>query len=187
MDGSSPIVYVNEGITSNILFFLEGEGVCNNKTLETSLDTCVTRSLGYWGSSTKWPTFNNFYDYGMLDYNVTTNKFRDWTKVVIMGCDGGGFQGNNVNPVKHNGSTLYFRGSVNMRAIFKWANDTFILSSGEKIVMAGSQTGGLGVYLWIDYLKGLVSDPSKVYAIVDSAIYMIPEESDRWSISQLLF
>ena len=84
LDGSTPIVYVDPGIKTRILFFLEGDGVCIHKTLETSLDVCVNRSLGIWGSSTKWPAFYDFHDYGMLDYNVTTNKFREWTTVVIM-------------------------------------------------------------------------------------------------------
>ncbi len=120
----------------------------------------------------------DFSDYGILDSSVITNRFSAWTKIVILGCDGGAFQGNNVNPVKHNGSTLYFRGSVNMRTAFKWADQKYNLNQADKIVLAGPQTGGVGVYIWIDYLKGLVTNPNKVYAISDSSIYMKPEESD---------
>jgi len=113
----------------------------------------------------------------MLDMGVSTNKFANWTKVVIVGCDGAAFQGNNANPVKSkNESNLYFRGSVNTRSAFSWVDSQVSLNSAKKIVLAGTLAGGVGVFLWIDYLRGLVSDPKKVYGIADSALYKTPDE-----------
>ena len=85
-----------------------------------------------------------------------------------------------MNPISFNGSNLYFRGSVNMRASFKWADLKFNLSRADRIVLAGSGAGGVGAFLWIDYLKGLVSNKSKVYGIADTAIYMDPVEMARF-------
>ena len=48
------------------------------------------------------------------------NKFATWTKVIITGCDGVVFQGYNKNVYEHKGANIYFRGSVIMRAHFKW-------------------------------------------------------------------
>ncbi len=62
-----------------------------------------------------------------------------------------------------------------MRSHIKWANDRFDLNNANKIVLAGSSAGGMAVYLWIDYLRGLVKNPNKVYGIADSSIFMDPE------------
>ena len=61
-----------------------------------------------------------------------------------------------------------------MRAHFKWINQKYSLNSASKIVLAGSQSGGIGTFLWVDYLRGLVSNPDKVYGIVDSGLIMGP-------------
>ncbi len=39
-------------------------------------------------------------------------------------------------------------------------------------MLAGANAGGVGVFLWIDYLKGLVTDKSKVFGVSDSSISM---------------
>lgn len=39
------------------------------------------------------------------------NNFNNWTRVLLMYCDGSGHQGTNSNPVKYKDSTLYFRGN----------------------------------------------------------------------------
>ena len=58
-----------------------------------------------------------------------TNKFATWTRVILLNCDGSAFQGNNKEVVSHNGTKLYFRGSVNMRAHFRLLNLKFNLQS----------------------------------------------------------
>jgi hypothetical protein len=76
--------------------------------------------------------------------------------------------------VPFNGTNLYFRGAVNMRSHISWANTKFNFNKANKVVLAGSSAGGTGVFLWIDYLKSQVSDPSKVYGVADSGIFMDP-------------
>ena len=53
-----------------------------------------------------------------------------------------------------------------MRANLKLTDQMFDLEAASKIVFVGSSTGGHAVMLWIDYLKGLVSNPDKVYGVV---------------------
>lgn len=61
-----------------------------------------------------------------------------------------------------------------MRSHLKWADNRFNLSNANKIVLSGGSAGGMGIYLWIDYLRGLVKYPNRVYGIADSAIFMDP-------------
>jgi len=82
-------------------------------------------------------------------------------------------QGNNNEPVPVNNTNIYFRGAVNTRSHFNWAsNKVNFNTTAKKIVLTGSSAGGIAVFLWIDYLRGLVSDPTKVYGIVDSGIFV---------------
>ena len=66
-----------------------------------------------------------------------------------------------------------------MKSHFKWINQKYYLDNAVKIVLGGSSAGGFGTALWIDYLKGLVKEPSKVYGIVDSGILMDPQLSGQ--------
>ena len=61
-----------------------------------------------------------------------------------------------------------------MRAHFKYIEQNYGLEKAGKIVFAGSSIGGFAVILWIDYLKGLVTNPDKVKGIVDSGAFIDP-------------
>ena len=61
-----------------------------------------------------------------------------------------------------------------MRAHLKWIDEQYNFSKAKKIVLAGLDGGGIATYLWIDYLRGMVNDPNKVYGIIDSSIYFGP-------------
>ena len=91
---------------------------------------------------------------------------------MILYCDGVFLQGNNKQAVEFQGSKLYFRGAVNMRAHLKWINEEYNFAAASKIVFAGSSAGGFGVYLWTDYLRNMVEKPEKVYSIVDGAMFL---------------
>lgn len=136
---------------------------------------CAIRSKSILGSSLMWPDLYPSDGLGILDASIKDNKFVEWTKIVILYCDGTIYQGNNKNPIDVNGTTIYFRGSVIMRSHFKWIDTEYDLNAAEKIVLTGFSAGGFGTYLWIDYLRGLVKDPEKVQGIVDSAMYLNPD------------
>ena len=40
--------------------------------------------------------------------------------------------------------------------------------------MAGTSAGGIGAYGWIDYLRGMMNDPKKLYGVIDSGIFLDP-------------
>ena len=89
-------------------------------------------------------------------------------------CDGAFHQGNNKNGVQYKDTTLYFRGGVNTRSHFKWADNKYNLSNADKILLTGSSAGGIGVYLWHQYLKDFVTHPERVYSVADSSIFYDP-------------
>jgi hypothetical protein len=142
--------------------------------LQETLANCHQRSLTNLGSSNFWPPTYSSEGLGILQTDHSINRFANWTKIAIIYCDGTLFQGNNIHPVPVNGTNLYFRGSVNMRSHFSWANAKFDFNKAKKILLTGSSAGGIGTFLWIDYLKSLVIEPSKVYGVVDSGIFMDP-------------
>ena len=174
LDGSSPMIYLHEGgDTEHILFYFLGGGSCADKDLNSTLENCYQRSKGEFGTSTYWPTFFPSINFGMLEVDPA-NKFANWTKIVVMYCDGAFHQGNNKSPIKYKDTQLYFRGAVNTRSHFKWADNKYGLGKAKKIVLSGSSAGGMATFLWIEYLKSLVPDPKVVYGIADSAIFYEP-------------
>ena len=175
LDGSSPMVYLHEGgDTNNILFHMIGGGACAGTTLDSTLESCYKRSKGQFGSSTHWPDTFEGAEAGVLSTNSSKNAFANWTKIVMIYCDGSFHQGNNKNVVKYKDAELYFRGAVNTRSHFKWADGKYNLSNAERIVLTGSSAGGIAVYLWHQYLKDFVPHPERVSSVADSSIFYDP-------------
>jgi hypothetical protein len=175
LDGSSPMIYLHEGgDTKNILFHLIGGGACLGLDLQSTLESCYKRGKGEFGSSTKWPDTYPGGEAGVLSTDPKKSAFANWTKVVMIYCDGAFHQGNNNNPIKYKDAELYFRGAVNTRSHFKWTDMKYNLSAAERIVLTGSSAGGIGVYLWDEYLRGLVDHPERVYSVADSSIFYDP-------------
>lgn len=52
-------------------------------------------------------------------------------------CDGSFHQGNRKEPIIYNNKSLYFRGAVNTRSHFKWADSKYNLKEAEQIIIAG--------------------------------------------------
>ena len=55
-------------------------------------------------------------------------------------------------------------------------------------MLAGGSSGGMGVYFWIDYLRGMMDDPTKLSGVIDSGIFMDPLSLGKFALqaSQLL-
>ena len=113
---------------------------------------------------------------------VKSNKFAEWTKIVLLYCDGTLFQGYKKDAYRYKGKDLFFRGSKIMKSHLKWIDQEYNFSTAKKIVMAGISAGGMATYLWIDYLRGLVNDPKKVYGIVDSGIFLGPDVMTKYFV-----
>jgi hypothetical protein len=129
-----------------------------------------------YGSSTFWPE-NKTLAEGILSNDPTKNIFADWTKIIILYCDGSFHQGMTKDPYSYKDTKLYFRGAVNTRSHFQYIHNRFNLSNAERVVLSGTSAGGIATYIWADYLKGFIGNPAvKFYAIVDSGIFLDPSE-----------
>jgi hypothetical protein len=177
------MIYLHEGgDTKNFVFYFIGGGACMGNDLPSTLESCYRRSKGKFGSSKAWSDTYDAAEGGILAVDPSKSRFANWTKIVIMYCDGAFHQGNNKSPIQYKDAQLYFRGAINTRSHIKWADNKYNLSKGERIVVSGSSAGGMATYLWVDYFRTLVPDPKIVYGVSDSGIFYDPLVKRQLSI-----
>lgn len=128
------------------MFYLEGGGVCGGNSLADTLENCYQRSKTSYGSSIYWPEIKE--GEGILSTDSTKNIFANWTKVIMLYCDGAFHQGNTKEPFSYKDTMLYFRGSVNTRAHFQYIHNKYNLSNAEQVVLSGSSAGGIAALSW---------------------------------------
>ena len=172
LDGSPPILYVHEGSDrTRIVIYFVGGGLCSGLTLDEAIEDCYKRSKTNLGSSSiDWPDTLDVK--GFLSANDPTNKFANWTKIIIGYCDGSLHQGNRKNPISYKGTNLYFRGAVNTRANIKWIQQHYDLHSAQQVVVSGTSAGGVATFLWTNYIRLLVANSNNVVAIPDSGVFL---------------
>lgn len=177
------MIYLHEGgDTKNLLFYFIGGGACMGTDLASTLESCYRRSKGEFGTSKVWPDTYDGTDGGLLAVDAAKSRFANWTKIVIMYCDGSFHQGNNKSPIQYKDSQLYFRGAVNTRSHIKWADNKYNLSQAERIIVSGSSAGGMATYLWVDYFRSLVPNPKVVFGVADSGIFYDPLVNNHLTI-----
>ena len=156
LDGSPAAMYLHIGNPRKIMFYMEGGASCAGDSYSESLEHCYQRSKGYLGSSLNWP--DTMIGEGILSRDPTKSFLADWTKIMMIYCDGAYHQGYTKDPFKYKDRQLYFRGSLNTRSHFKYIDQRFDLSQAEKVMLTGSSAGGIATYIWADYLKSLLSE-----------------------------
>ena len=109
---------------------------------------------------------------GYLSTNSSINKFSEWTKIILIYCDGSLHQGYRKEPIKYKNTNLYFRGEKIIQAQLKYIEDHYSLSKADRIVLTGGSAGAIGAYLWGNTVRTLAKDPSKVFIIPDSGIIL---------------
>jgi hypothetical protein len=67
---------------------------------------------------------------------------------------------------------LYFRGAYNTRSHFKYLVDNYNFKNAEKVVLTGSSAGGIATFLWNNYVRSLLANPTALVAIPDSGVFM---------------
>ncbi len=172
LDGSPASLYIHEGTEKDkFLLFFNGGGFCGSLTLSDTLETCYQRSKTDLGSSNPLPeTFPGAE--GILALDSSDNLYQNWTKVFLNYCDGSLHQGDNEAPISYKDTKLYFRGARIVRSHFKWLINTYQMDNATKIIISGGSAGAVASFLWGNYLLSLVKDPSVVYNIPDSGIFV---------------
>ena len=89
-------------------------------------------------------------------------------------CDGDSFSGSMAEPVAFNGSSLYFRGAYNLRAMLNFlrspAGNSSIVAA-PKVVLTGCSAGGLAVFLHADEVAAAVGPGTDFRAIPVSGFF----------------
>ena len=80
-------------------------------------------------------------------------------------------QGGNDNPISYKGTQLFFRGGRITRSHFKWLIKKYSLNRASKILFTGGSAGGIGSFLWGNYLQSIIDKPDSVYIVPDSGIF----------------
>ena len=112
---------------------------------------------------------------GILSSNATLNPtFAGWTKIYAPYCDGDSFAGMAADPVSFNGSSLFFRGAYNLRAVLDFlrtpaGNNSLLVA--PKVVLTGCSAGGLAVYLHADEVAAAVGASTDFRAVPVSGFF----------------
>lgn len=98
----------------------------------------------------------------------------NWNKIVLVSCDGSLHQGFRASPVTYKNQKLYFRGAANTRAHLQWIMNQFPnFVVANQVIVSGSSTGGIASFLWGNYIRDLLIDPTGLMIIPDSSILMV--------------
>lgn len=81
-------------------------------------------------------------------------------------------QGGNDSPIQYKDAKLYFRGGKIMRSHFTYLINKYQLNKASKILLTGGSAGGIASILWGNCLQSIVSNPSIVYNVPDSGIFL---------------
>ena len=124
LDGSAPIIFIDEGEGENkdkFLVWMEGGGTCIRGGLNETLEECYKRSFSEYGSSTSYNDTINVDENGYLSTLPSINPtFHDWTKVIIEYCDGALHISHREAPFSYKERDLFFRGADNTVEIFRY-------------------------------------------------------------------
>ncbi len=109
---------------------------------------------------------------GLLDGSNLNNPVQNFTKIVMMYCDGTVYQGSLSTPVEVNGSTIYFRGMDNVIETIAYLGKEQGLFEAERVLLTGVSAGGFGTYFWSNYLSAMLKDRFALMSVPDSGIFL---------------
>jgi fermentation-respiration switch protein FrsA (DUF1100 family) len=94
-------------------------------------------------------------NHSLLSADPAVNpNFYDWTRVLLMYCDGSGHQGSTYLGLGWKLITFHLRGENITKGLFaSLQNSHQFLSKGNRIVLAGSSVGGIAALLWANHVK----------------------------------
>jgi len=100
-----------------------GGASCGGADKNTTVENCYQRSKTYQGSSTYWA--QTLKAEGILSTDLSKNIFANWTKVIMIYCDGAFHQGYTKAPLKYKDAQLYFRGNLITKSHFKYIDTKY--------------------------------------------------------------
>lgn len=168
LDGSAPGYYIRYGQfpgSSNWIIYLSPGAWCSTP------EECYNRSFTDVGSSIIAPIFSAFT--GILSASEEDNPdFYSWNMVKVLYCDGGSFLGSRTDPLIHKGKPLYLRGAHVLAAIIEYLQTMTSFGSADKLILAGSSSGGLATLINVDHLRKKLTAVKSIHALVDGMLFL---------------
>lgn len=188
-DGSAAgFWYKRSGKSKNLLFYLEGGGVCFNPQL-CSLNAKNLKERIYGDVFPPPPnasdpmtirlvtSSSNFEPYttGIFDTTSTLNPVRDWNMVFVPYCTGdvyGGTLSDVTVPGDTSGTKQQFVGYLNMQKFLARIVPTF--KDASKVLLTGTSAGGFGAGLNFNQTQDAFKKvgSAEVTAVLDSAVIL---------------
>ncbi len=128
-----------------------------------------SKDIGANGTSFNWTIpvgyFSNSEYYNPAYWNY--NKF------LILYCDGSLHHGYLEEPILHNKTNLYFRGSQNTLSVLEYAKKNLGLLNASEVILTGTSGGGLAALYWTTYLQNYYFKPDvKLFAFLDAGLFI---------------
>ncbi|XP_072169053.1 uncharacterized protein [Diadema setosum] len=168
LDGSAPAFYHrpghDEGNVSWIVHLPDGQW-CYNAT------NCFQRSRTSLGSSSHLPP--SIALQGILSDDPDINPdFHHWHAVQLHYCDGASFTGNSPTALSVlDDGVIYQRGRLILDTIIAHLLNATGMNTARRIILSGTGSGGLGVFMLADHVKSLLPNTTTIHALADSAFY----------------
>lgn len=174
LDGSVPSYYYNfatdPALANRWVLAMHGGGWCYD------LEDCVGRSKSSLGSSIVAAKEHPDLGVGgiLSDDSDANPLFAGANRIYLWYCDGASFAGQAEDPADYNGTTLWFRGRNNLRAIVADLTANHGFGDAEEVLLSGCSAGGLATYLAADYFADelLPSGVTKYKAMPLSGMFM---------------
>lgn len=181
LDGSVPRYYFRPGDAGSKYFiYLAGGAWCSalTKHIACGWNSCQDRAVTSDGSTVADPTaFGPFMllpsstrQYFSSDPTINPLMY-NWNVAYAVYCDGSSFGSDMSEPVEtindNNNELLYYRGHRVLSAIIDDLLMNRNMSNASDIVLGGCSSGGLSVYLHVDYVGELISEKHNKYVNSD--------------------
>ena len=165
LDGSPAALYVAPNAeTRKVLLFQEGGGWCGPG------ENCRERALTPLGSSATYPPTMGLSG-GYLSADAAENPLLwNWTKVILMYCDGSSQTGDLDSPVRVGNQTIFYRGHRILLAAQAYLSAT-ALAGATDVIVAGCSAGGLSAFLHADEWAAALPS-ARVTALPDSGFFL---------------
>jgi hypothetical protein len=198
LDGSPAGFYLRYGTGANktkFVLFFEGGGWA------VSESDALARSKTALGSSTFLQGNTSAWEWeGLLTSDCARNPdWCTWSSVYFPYLDGASFSGNAALPLVVNGTSLYFRGHVNLDAALTALLSPLpapsvpgpSLANATEVIVSGGSAGGLAALLHVDFIAARVADaaaaaatttgPPRVTAVTNCGFFL--DGADVWGTS----
>lgn len=96
----------------------------------------------------------------------------DWNHAFLRSCDGGSYSGTRRDVAEVWGAQLHFKGAFILEAFHDTLSKKFNFDAATDVVVSGCSSGGLGVFLHLDWWRRLLPKSAFVAGVPDSGFFL---------------